>query len=66
MPLRARPEATIELKGQHRLVSAREASGDERTRLWAKVGEYKGWGDNIDAFAELRAGQTAVVVFEPR
>lgn len=64
--LQARPDATVELKGATRGVHARTADGAERERLWAKVDEYNGWGDDLNAFAALRSGNTAVVVFEPR
>lgn len=62
--LRARPEATVELKGGTQRVRARAAAGDERQRLWAKLSEYTGWGD-IAAFGSLRSGETTVVLFEP-
>jgi F420H(2)-dependent quinone reductase len=63
--LRADPEARVELKDGARDVRARMATGDERERLWAKVGEHSGYGD-LDAFARRRATETAVVVLEPR
>jgi hypothetical protein len=46
-------------------VRARAAVGDERARLWAKVGDYSGYGD-LEHFAQRRAHETAVVVLEPR
>jgi hypothetical protein len=49
-----------------RTVCARAAVGEDRERLWAKVGEYTGYGDDLDAFAARRSGTTAVVVLEPR
>ena len=62
--LQARSDVTVELKGASRAVSAREAVGDERDRLWAM---FKGrLGDDVGAIARLRSGETAVVVFEPR
>ena len=64
--LEANPEATVNLVDGPRAISARVASGEERERLWAKVAEYPGWGDDIDALAARRADQTAVVVLEPR
>jgi deazaflavin-dependent oxidoreductase (nitroreductase family) len=64
--LRARAEATVEVKGAApRQVQAREATGDERHRLWTLVQGYRGWGDDLDSFAALRSSETAVVVFEP-
>jgi hypothetical protein len=46
-------------------VRAPPAAGVARPRLWAKVGEYSGYGD-LDAFATRRSGETAVVILEPR
>jgi F420H(2)-dependent quinone reductase len=62
--LQARPEATAELPGGIRIVRARAAQGDERSRLWAKWREIYAIGD-LDAHATLRSGETAVVVLEP-
>jgi deazaflavin-dependent oxidoreductase (nitroreductase family) len=64
--LQSRPEAVVELKGASRPVRARAAQGDERSRLWTLVSGHSGWGNDVDAFARLRSGQTAVVVLEPR
>jgi len=64
--LRAQPDATVELKGGlERRVRAREATGDERRRLWDLVQTHRGYGDDIDAFARRRSSETAVVVLEP-
>jgi len=63
--LQARPDATAELKGgAARPVRAREAVGDERSRLWTLVQGYRGWGDDLETFAALRSSETAIVVFE--
>jgi deazaflavin-dependent oxidoreductase (nitroreductase family) len=35
--LRAEPEATVQVMSQHHHVVAREATGDERARLWAEI-----------------------------
>jgi len=64
--LQARSDATVLLRTGARSVRARAAVGDERERLWAKVGDYPGWGDDIDGLAARRAMNTTVVVFEPR
>jgi deazaflavin-dependent oxidoreductase (nitroreductase family) len=64
--LQANPEATVQLVDGSRAVRARVSTGDERERLWTKFGEYPGWGDDLDALAARRPGQTAVVVLEPR
>jgi F420H(2)-dependent quinone reductase len=64
--LLANPDATIDLKGGSRRVRARVAEGDERSRLWDRFNAYRGWGDDVSAFARRRSGRTAVVVLEPR
>jgi deazaflavin-dependent oxidoreductase (nitroreductase family) len=64
--LQAHPEASVELKNGSRAVRARAAEGEERARLWAKLRDYSGYGDDLDAFARLRSSETAVVVLEPR
>lgn len=63
--LRAHPDAEVRLAhgGRPRLVTARAATGDERSRLWARWRELD---RNLDAYAALRSSQTAVVIFEPR
>ncbi|GAA0518613.1 nitroreductase [Paractinoplanes deccanensis] len=63
--LRARPEATVDLAGgETRAVTAHEATGDERDRLWAALHDYTGYGD-LDAHAAKRGRATAVVVLSP-
>ena len=63
--LRAQPDAAVELKGGATYaVHAREATGEERERLWTLVQGYSGYGD-LDGYARRRS-QTAVVVLEPR
>ncbi|MFC7546636.1 nitroreductase/quinone reductase family protein [Plantactinospora sp. GCM10030261] len=61
--LRAHPDAAVDLVDGRRLVRARAATGDERSRLWARWREIDA---NLDAFAALRPSETAVVVLEPR
>jgi deazaflavin-dependent oxidoreductase (nitroreductase family) len=61
--LQARPEATVVLADGAREVRARAATGPERDRLWARWGEF---GEDYEAYAELRPSGTAVVVLEPR
>jgi hypothetical protein len=46
-----------------RLVRAHAATGDERSRLWARWREID---TNLDAYAALRPSETAVVVLEPK
>jgi deazaflavin-dependent oxidoreductase (nitroreductase family) len=64
--LRARPDATVRLPTGFQNVQARIAEGDERTRLWAKVGDYPGWGEDLEGLAARRSMDTTIVVFEPR
>ena len=60
----AHPDVTLRLPGGERAVTAREAHGAERARLWARWCEIDG---DLDALAERRdVGETPVVVFEPR
>jgi F420H(2)-dependent quinone reductase len=63
--LQSNPDASVDLKNGSRKVRAREAVGEERARLWAKVSEYSGYGD-VEQFARRRSHETAVVVLEPR
>jgi deazaflavin-dependent oxidoreductase (nitroreductase family) len=61
--LQAHPDATVDLVKESRLVTARAAEGEERSRLWAR------WRDidrQLDAYAAMRASETAVVILEPR
>ena len=62
--LQTHPQATVDLVGGSRPVTARRAVGAERERLWAALHDYAGYGD-LDAFAERRGGETAVVVLSP-
>jgi deazaflavin-dependent oxidoreductase (nitroreductase family) len=64
--LQAAPDTTVDLADGPRAVRARTAVGKERERLWATFGDYPGWGADIDALAAQRAGETAVVILEPR
>ena len=61
--LQAQPEATVQLKDETRRVRGRSVTGDERERLWAA---WRDFGDDVDAYATRRPGETAVVVLEPR
>ena len=60
--LQAHPDATVQTKDGARAVRARRAEGAERERLWARWGEID---ENLDAYAERRPEETAVVVFQP-
>ncbi|HEY7524746.1 MAG TPA: nitroreductase/quinone reductase family protein [Candidatus Limnocylindrales bacterium] len=61
--LQARPDATVTLKGRELAVRARAATGEERSRLWAR---WQTLGDDVDGYSTRRPGETAVVVLEPR
>jgi F420H(2)-dependent quinone reductase len=62
--LQAHPDAVVRVPGQPpRRVRAREASGQERERLWQR------WRDvdvGLDSLAARRTTPTPVVVLEPR
>ncbi|NUP68218.1 MAG: nitroreductase family deazaflavin-dependent oxidoreductase [Nonomuraea sp.] len=60
--LQAHPDATVDLVGGRRQVRGRAATGDERTRLWAR---WRQIDTNLDAYAALRSSETAVVILEP-
>ena len=61
--LQAHPDAEVRLPDGPRLVRARAAAGEERSRLWDRWREID---KNLDAYAALRSTETAVVIFEPR
>jgi deazaflavin-dependent oxidoreductase (nitroreductase family) len=61
--LQAHPDATVELVGGSRRVTARAAEHEERSRLWAR------WRDidaQLDGYAAMRSAETAVVILQPR
>jgi F420H(2)-dependent quinone reductase len=60
--LQEHPDASVELAGESRLVHARAAQGDERSRLWAR---WRDFGGDLDAYATRRPSETAVVILEP-
>jgi deazaflavin-dependent oxidoreductase (nitroreductase family) len=60
--LQAHPEATVTLTGGSHPVRGRAAEGEERLRLWDR---WRHYDKNLDEFAALRSGETAVVVLEP-
>jgi F420H(2)-dependent quinone reductase len=63
--LQAKPDTTVELKTGSRAMRARVAVGEERDRLWDRWRDH-GHGEGLDGYATRRAGETAVVVLEPR
>jgi F420H(2)-dependent quinone reductase len=61
--LRAHPAATVRLAdGPPRRVSAHEAHGAERARLWAL---WRTIEPRLDEYAALRSTPTAIIVLEP-
>ncbi|HEY8177631.1 MAG TPA: nitroreductase family deazaflavin-dependent oxidoreductase [Candidatus Limnocylindria bacterium] len=62
--LQAHPDTTVQLFNGPRAIRGRAASSDERPRLWARWAEYD--GEDLDAWAARRPGETAVVILEPR
>jgi len=61
--LQAHPDATVDVPDGRRAVRGRAAVGEERDRLWARWQEID---QNLDAYAERRPTETAVVILEPR
>jgi F420H(2)-dependent quinone reductase len=61
--LQAHPDATVELPGGSREVTARVATQAERSRLWPGLARTS---RNLDRYVRLRPRETAVVIFEPR
>ncbi len=61
--LQAHPEAIVALRNGGHTVIGRAAEGEERSRLWDRWREIDA---NLDAYAELRSRETAVVVLEPQ
>jgi deazaflavin-dependent oxidoreductase (nitroreductase family) len=61
--LQAYPDASVETVGGHRDIRAHAAQGEERERLWRRLGEVD---RNLDGYAALRSTETAVVVLTPR
>ena len=61
--LQAHPDAIVDLVDGRRLVRGHAATGDERSRLWARWREID---TKLDAYAARRSSETAVVVLEPR
>ena len=60
--LQAHPEASVDLADGRHTVRAREAEGEERSRLWDR---WREMDTKLDAYAALRSGETAVVILEP-
>jgi deazaflavin-dependent oxidoreductase (nitroreductase family) len=63
--LQAHPDATVQLLGGSREVTARAAIGEERARLWRRFVDL-GSSAFTEASAALRSSETALVILEPR
>jgi deazaflavin-dependent oxidoreductase (nitroreductase family) len=61
--VQAHPDVTIDVGDGPRPATVRAAQGEERDRLWARWQEVD---KNLDGYAALRSGPTAVVVVEPQ
>ncbi|MFV2104544.1 nitroreductase/quinone reductase family protein [Micromonospora sp. LOL_024] len=61
--LQAHPDATVDLVDGPRPVRGRAATGEERSRLWARWREID---KNLDGYAARRSSETAVVVLMPQ
>lgn len=62
--LQRHPDTTVELHDRTLAVRGRAATPDERPRLWELWRRYD--GEDLDAWAARRPGETAVVILEPR
>src|SRR3954469_5488347 len=62
--MQTEPNVRVELKGSSRTYHGHAAQGEDGDRLWAQWRDH-GHGENLDAGASHRAGETAVVVLEP-
>jgi deazaflavin-dependent oxidoreductase (nitroreductase family) len=61
--LRAHPDTTVQIGGETRPVHAREATGEERRRLWPKATRFNPlWG----RYQQRTTRTIPVVVLEPR
>lgn len=60
--LQADPYVAVDMPEGRRTVRGRAADGEERSRLWARWREID---RDLDRYAALRSGETAVVVLEP-
>jgi F420H(2)-dependent quinone reductase len=62
--LQADPDATVQLPGETRNVTARIATADERPRLWSMLSDL-GTAAYTDVNAARRSRETAIVILEP-
>jgi proline iminopeptidase len=61
--LKARPEVEVQVRGDRRILHARDATAEERPRLWQMMAER--WKD-YDSYQKKTAREIPVVVLEPR
>ena len=61
--MQAHPDVEVVLPDGPRSVTGRIADADERPRLWDR---WRALDDSLDAFADRRPTETAVVILEPR
>jgi deazaflavin-dependent oxidoreductase (nitroreductase family) len=65
--LQGHPDASVELSGGTREVTARVATDDERSRLWAKsIAPWTATFGDLESYAALRSRKTPLVILEPR
>ena len=61
--LRAHPDTTVQVGRERRKVHAREASAEERRRLWPKAAEYN---PHWARYRERTSREIPLVLLEPR
>lgn len=65
--LQGHPDASVELSGGTREVTARVATEDERSRLWAmSIAPWTAAFGDLESYAALRSRKTPLVILEPR
>ena len=59
--LQAKPEATVQVRGEHQAVRAREAGGEEREQLWNAIAEKN---SDYDQYRTWTSRRIPVVVLQ--
>ncbi len=62
--LKANPETSVQIRGEHRAVRARVAAPEERERLWSKA--VRAYGGYEDYAARSKGREIPLVILEPR